>query len=325
MATSVFCPNIFNCIVADWTAMLKPMIKRLLLLPTCASILLLAACASTSVPDTEFGHYLNMSPSSLSQQASSGDPMAQYTLSNLYKKGFNGYIPNKDLSQYWAEQARQGFTAQAEQGDALAMFMIGNIYMANQSVYKDTERIWYWYTQAAEAGYTEAQMLLASFYANGILGNETDWGKASYWCKRALPEVQRQAEQGSPYYQIALAGVYQTSEVECGISLNQAKSEALFSKGVSGLRQLAASGKRPDIMMNLMLYYNNKDISAIYNPQKGYIVATMLATQITGTSEVSSLITMMQEISFDAMPPEEQELAKRMAQECVKNPKPACY
>ena len=123
----------------------------------------------------------------LKQRAKQGDPLAQLTLGNMYKKG-TGVSKNLKKAHKWIKKA-------AEQGLAHAQLTLG----LNKSIENDTEA-WRWMKKAAEQGLPQAQFTLGFIYYA-----EKNYEEAYKWIKKA-------AEQGIPQAQLLLGHIHQRGQ-----------------------------------------------------------------------------------------------------------------
>lgn len=148
---------------------------------------------------------------SLSSQARSGDPEAQYWLAMVYAEG--RLVP-KDMSQFesWlVKSAEQGFVRSeatlgmalkekdrpaserwflraAEQGDPEAQFWLGVAYDENWYGTTDAQLAARWFEKAAAQGHPDAQFCLGQMYEDGR-GVEQSYAMAAKWFRKAAEHV----------------------------------------------------------------------------------------------------------------------------------------
>jgi len=110
-------------------------------------------------------------PSSLEQQASSGNAAAQYLLGEMYDYGSGGVDQDDDEAALWYRKA-------AEQGYARAQMGLGDVYSRSES--PDFTQAAVWYRKAAEQGDARAQHRIGVQYLVG-LGTPQDFAEAYFW------------------------------------------------------------------------------------------------------------------------------------------------
>lgn len=123
----------------------------------------------------------------LKQRAKQGDPWAQHTLGDMYRKG-TGISKNLKKAHKWIKKA-------AEQGLAHAQLTLGLMY-TDKNIENYTEA-WRWIKKAAEQGLPQAQLTLGFMYYT-----KKNYEEAYKWIKKA-------AEQGIPQAQLLLGHIYQ--------------------------------------------------------------------------------------------------------------------
>ena len=104
--------------------------------------------------------------------AEQGDPLAQYHLGVLYRKGRG--VPQDDV------QARQWYEKAAGQGQAKAQFNLGTLYFNGEGVQKNYQQALRWFRLAADQGEAVAQTKIAIMYEEGQ-GVSQDMVQAHKW------------------------------------------------------------------------------------------------------------------------------------------------
>jgi TPR repeat protein len=169
--------------------------------PTQARLAIVSHMASLTQHDLE----------SLSSEARSGNPEAQYWLAMVYQEG--RLLP-KDMSQFetWlVKSAEQGFVRSeatlgmalkekdrpaserwllraAEQGDPEAQFWLGVAYDDNWYGTTDAQLAARWFEKAAAQGHPDAQESLGQMYKEGS-GVEQNYVMAAEWFRKAAEHV----------------------------------------------------------------------------------------------------------------------------------------
>ncbi len=108
----------------------------------------------------------------LIEDASNGDPQAQYTLAHLYLKGKGGI-------EFDVEEAVKLLESAAEGGHKEAAFDLAFLYLNGTKLGKDRVKALYWLTRSAEMGQVDAQYFLGMAY------RKSDPGQAASWLKMA--------------------------------------------------------------------------------------------------------------------------------------------
>jgi len=158
----------------------------------------------------------------LSAQAQSGDPGAQYWLARVYEQG--RLVP-KDSMQFesWLFKS-------AEQGYPPAEEILGRMCLSG--VHRDPRKAEMWLRRAAVHGNSEAQFWLGAAYEQGWIG-ATNFQEALKWFRKA-------AEQGHPDAQASLGQMYEDGE---GVEQNYALAAEWYRKAAEHVPDLGGAGQ----------------------------------------------------------------------------------
>ena len=146
----------------------------------------------------------------LTVQAASGDPEAEFWLSLIYAEGrlvpqdFNlakswmlkageqGYIPAQEkVGAFYGRgepESERWLLRTAEQGDADAQLWLGVAYEQNWYGTTDIQEAGKWYRKSAEQGNPDAQVSLGQMYESGQ-GLEQNYALAAEWYRKAAEHV----------------------------------------------------------------------------------------------------------------------------------------
>jgi len=131
------------------------------------------------------------------RDAEAGDPVAQYSVSQLYAAGA-GVAKDGSQAHAWARKA-------AEAGNALGALMVGMQYETGDSVAKDLGEAYRWYRKAAEGGDPTAQYNVGVCLRDGR-GVAQDKKAALEWFRKA-------ADNDVSWAASALASAYDRGDV----------------------------------------------------------------------------------------------------------------
>lgn len=116
--------------------------------------------------------------------AERGEPVAQYTLGQMYRRG-RGFVVSMPEALPLLQQA-------AAANYAPAMVALGELYEAGNGVEQDLEMARQWYKKAAEAGNARAQLNLGVHFIR--IEDGRDFAKAAEWLKLAAQQNQAEAQ-----------------------------------------------------------------------------------------------------------------------------------
>ena len=190
---------------------------------TTSGIPMMNGIAARSLKDKASGTQLNELLAIYRGDAEAGDPVAQFSLGNMYQSGL-GIGQDSNEAMKWFHRA-------ADQGVALAQSTLGYMYANGAGIAKDEAEAVKWYRKAAERGEVYAQSGLGWMYANG-LGIAKDETEAVRWYRKA-------AEQGEAYAQSGLGWMYANG---LGIAKDEVEAVKWFRKAADQGVALAQSG-----------------------------------------------------------------------------------
>lgn len=84
-----------------------------------------------------------------------GDPLAQFELGSMYKKGV-GIRLDKQEAFYW-------FRKSAEQGNPYAQINLGAMYYKGEGTPKDRKKAFYWFKRAPKVMVSSSEWMAISF------------------------------------------------------------------------------------------------------------------------------------------------------------------
>ena len=116
--------------------------------------------------------------------AEQGEPVAQYTLGQMYRRG-RGFIPSLAEALPWLQQAASAKYPPAQ-------IALGQMYEAGEGVPQDLEAAAQWFQKAAESGSAKAQLQLGVHYIRIEAGRDFD--QAATWLKRAAQQNEPEAQ-----------------------------------------------------------------------------------------------------------------------------------
>ncbi len=130
--------------------------------------------------------------------------------------------------------------AAAQAGDAEAQYRLGMLHILGLYVPTDYKQTFTWLEKAAQQGHVYAQYELGSFYhPNKELFVIRDSKKANDLFAKALPRLQKMADQGDAYALRILADMYNRGK---GVKEDKKKAEQLMLKALPSMKALAEKG-----------------------------------------------------------------------------------
>lgn len=132
--------------------------KKPLLLGLLALFLMppLSACSKNNYAEAA---YERKDVAALTRMAEAGEPIAQYNLGNMYRKG-EAIAENPEIAVNWYHKA-------ADQGYAEAQVNLGIMYYSGSGVTKDRLTAATWWSKAADQGNAMAMMKMGLIYYTG--------------------------------------------------------------------------------------------------------------------------------------------------------------
>ncbi|MDC5294827.1 tetratricopeptide repeat protein [Acinetobacter baumannii] len=137
------------------------------------STLTLVGCVSSNIKVKSSNSEL----SKYQKDAENGDPVAQYNLGLMYKKGVNGVNIDLEKAIYWYKKA-------IEQGDD-AKYNLAIIYASEGTEFSNPTLAFKLLSDLSQSGHKEAINYLGILYRNGI-GVKKDYNKALNLFEKAV-------------------------------------------------------------------------------------------------------------------------------------------
>ena len=188
------------------------------------------------------------------QTAEKGEPLAQFTLGQMYFTGL-GVVPNNNEAFTWFNKA-------ATQGHAPAQYYLGKMISGGLDGEENESHAAKWYIQSAKQGYAPAQFLLALSYALGI-GVPQDDQLALKWYKEAADQKYANTRP-IPDYALRAPQLFSLSPkqpeqqtYDTGLRLLLETDNPQVSEDAAKLLLKAAEAGHPDAAVYMGIFYKD--------------------------------------------------------------------